>query len=177
MSQAAAPSWLDRAHRLAEWICVGIMVAIFLFFIAGIVMRYAFARPIEWADEFIMVLFLWTTFLTEALVLRDREQVRFDVVYDLCGPKGRRFIGLAGSALVAVLFLVAAPTVYDYVTFLWRERTVALQWRLDIVFACFVQYWAAVIVRALAAFVRLCRPNWQEEVALVQADQRSNVLG
>ena len=170
-------TWLDRAQHLAQWVCVGIMFAIFAFFIAGIVARYAFASPIEWGDEFILVLFLWTTFLTEALVLRDRDQVTFDVVYDLCGPSGRRMIGIAGSLLVAVMFIAAAPTIYGYVAFLWRERTVALQWRLDIVFSCFVVYWGAVIVRALSAAARLCGPRWRQEVATGQSDQRSNVLG
>ena len=75
------------------------------------------------------------------------------------------------------MFLVALPTVYDFVRFLWRERTNALQWRLDIVYSCFVVFWVSVIVRAALKLVRLARPNWRDEVAVVRADERANVLG
>jgi TRAP-type C4-dicarboxylate transport system permease small subunit len=169
--------WLARGARLAEMVSVGMFMAIFVLFIAAVVMRYLFVRPIEWADEYILVLFLWTTFLTEALVLSEREQVTFDVVYDLCGPAGRRGIGLAASALVTALFLLAMPTVFSYITFLWREKTPVMEWRLDFVFACFMVYWVAVCVRAIARFAALCGPRWREHVASTQPDERANVLG
>ena len=168
---------LARCARVAEGVSVGMFIAIFVLFIARVVMRYVFARPIEWADEFILVLFLWTTFLTEALVLTEREQVTFDVVYDLCGPANRRRIGWLASAIIAGLFLAATPTVFSYVTFLWRERTPVMEWRLDIVYSCFLVYWVAACVRAVAKFVALCGPRWQDEVAAVQVDERANVLG
>ncbi len=71
------------------------------------------------------------------------------------GERGRRIIQALGALLVAVMFLVALPTVYDFVRFLWRERTNALQWRLDIVYSCFVVFWVSVIVRAALKLVRL----------------------
>ena len=75
------------------------------------------------------------------------------------------------------MFLIALPTVFDYVRFLWRERTNALQWRLDFVYFCFVIFWVAVIVRAAIKLVRLAGPNWRDEVAVARADERANVLG
>lgn len=168
---------VGRAAKAAEWISVAMFFAIFVLFILAVVMRYVFVRPLDWADEFILMLFLWTTFLTEALVLSEREQVRFDAFYDLCGPRSRRGIGLAGSALVALMFLAAMPSVFGYITFLWREKTTVMQWRLDIVFSCFMIYWLAVCVRAIAKFAALCGSGWREQVAQVQPDERANVLG
>jgi len=149
----------------------------FLLFLAGIFFRYALNRPLVWSDELIMVIFLWLVFLTEAFVITEREQVTFDGIYDLVGERARRAIQAAGALLIATMFLVALPTVLDYVRFLWRERTNALQWRLDIVYFCFVIFWIAVIVRALVKFVRLAGPGWRDEVALARADERANVLG
>jgi TRAP-type C4-dicarboxylate transport system permease small subunit len=168
---------LNRGAKLAEWISVGMFFAIFVLFIAAVVMRYVFVRPLEWADEFILILFLWTTFLTEALVLTEREQVTFDVVYDMCGPQGRRGIGLAGSMVVAAMFLAAMPTIFGYITFLWRERTPVMEWRLDAIYSCFMVYWVAVCVRAIAKFSALCGARWRAHVAAVQLDERANVLG
>lgn len=170
-------SALTRGAKLAEGISVAMFCAIFVLFIAAVVMRYVFVRPLDWVDEFILMLFLWTTFLTEALVLSEREQVTFDVVYDLCGPAARRGIGLISSALIAALFLLAMPTVFGYISFLWRERTPVMEWRLDLVFSCFMVYWLAVTVRAIAKFVLLCSARWREHVATLQPDERANVLG
>jgi TRAP-type C4-dicarboxylate transport system permease small subunit len=163
--------------KTAELVSTLAFAAMFVLFLAGIFARYVLGKPFAWSDELIMVIFLWVVFLTEAFVITEREQVRFDGIYDLVGERSRRFIQAAGTLLVAVMFVVALPTVLDYVRFLWRERTNALQWRLDLVYFCFVVYWAAIIVRSLFKLVRLAGPNWRDEVAPARADERGNVLG
>lgn len=168
---------LVRAHRIAEIVATAMFATIFVLFLFAVFMRYAVGRPLAWPDELNMVLLLWTTFLTEALVLAEREQVTFDAVYDVCGPEWRRIIGLAASVCIFVMFLLAFPTVYGYVAFLWRERTNVLEWRLDWVFSCFLVYWIAVLVRACAKFVALCGRNWREAVSVAPPDERTNVLG
>jgi TRAP-type C4-dicarboxylate transport system permease small subunit len=163
--------------KTAELVSTLAFAAMFVLFLAGIFARYVLGKPLAWSDELIMVIFLWVVFLTEAFVITEREQVTFDGIYDLVGERSRRFIQAAGTLLVAVMFVVALPTVLDYVRFLWRERTNALQWRLDLVYFCFVVYWAAIIVRSLFKLVRLAGPNWRDEVAPARADERGNVLG
>lgn len=169
--------WLARAHRGAEIIATGMFALIFVLFLFAVFMRYAVGKPLAWPDELNMVLLLWTTFLTEALVLAEREQVTFDAVYDIAGPEIRRVIGLTACVCIFGMFLFAFPTVYGYVLFLWRERTNVLEWRLDWVFSCFLVYWVAVMVRAVAKFVSLCGRDWREKVVSVAPDERANVLG
>lgn len=172
---------MARALRIlaktAEAASVAAFAAMFLLFLAGVFARYALNRPLVWSDELIMILFLWVVFLTEALVITEREQVTFDGIYDLVGERWRRAIQATAALLIAAMFLAALPTIFDYVRFLWRERTTALQWRLDFVYLCFVVFWAAVIVRALIKLVRLARPDWRDEVAIARADERASVLG
>ena len=172
---------MGRALRIlaktAEAASAAAFAAMFLLFLAGIFFRYALNRPLVWSDELIMILFLWVVFLTEALVITEREQVTFDGIYELVGERWRRAILAAGALAIAVMFLVALPTVFGYVQFLWRERTPALQWRLDYVYLSFVVFWVAVIVRAGLKLIRLAGPNWRDEVAIVRADERANVLG
>jgi TRAP-type C4-dicarboxylate transport system permease small subunit len=163
--------------RGAEWVSAGMFVGIFVLFVVSVFQRYVLAQPVSWVDEVILMLFLWSTFLTEALVLREREQVTFDVVWDVATPRVRRLIGLVAAVLVAVLFTLAAPTIWSYVTFLWREKTNVLEWRLDWVYSCFLVYWLAVIVRSIDRFLLLCSPGWREHVQDVAADEKVNVLG
>ena len=163
--------------KAAEAISAAAFAAMFLLFLAGVFARYALGRPLVWSDELIMIIFLWVVFMTEAFVITEREQVTFDGIYDLLGERGRRAIQATGALAIAVMFLIALPTVLDYVRFLWRERTHALQWRLDFVYFCFVVFWAAVVVRAAIKLVRLAGPNWRQEVSVARADERANVLG
>lgn len=165
---------LHCLRRAAEVVASAMFAAIFVLFIYTVFMRYVLARPPAWPDELDMVLLLWTTFIAEALVLTEREQVSFDAVYDLSGPGARRAIGLLASALIVALFLYTLPHIWSYVTFLWRERTNVLQWRLDYVYSCILVYWVAVIVRSAARFVALCGRRWRDEVS---SDERASALG
>ena len=166
-----------RISQIAQWISVGMFIGMFVLFVVSVIQRYVLVRPVNWVDESILILFLWSTFLTEALVLREREQVTFDVIWDLAGPGLRRAIGLLAAALVAVIFTLAAPTIVDYVTFLWREKTSALEWRLDWVYSCFIIYWLAVIVRSIDKLALLTSSSWREHVKDLAPDAKANVLG
>ena len=169
---------IDERMRGAAEVVSGLMFAgIFVVFIAGIVMRYVFARPLLWSDEVAILLLLWCTFLTDAFAVRASDHVAFDDVWDKASPAGRRIIGIVGSALFALLFLAALPTIVDYILFLWRERTDTLELRLDIVFSCFIVYIVMVIVRLVARCVLLCGPEWRDHVATSDPSTVSNVVG
>lgn len=168
---------LARLHRAAEAIATALFAAIFLVFLWSIFSRYALNAPAAWPDELNMVLLVWTTFLAEALVLGEREQVRFEGLWDLSGPRVRRVTALAACVVTFALFAITLPIIYGYVAFLWREKTNVMQWRLDWVFSIFVLYWAAVVVRAGIRFVLLLTPRWREMVSDVAPDERANVLG
>ena len=165
------------AGKAAEAMTTIAFAAMFMLFLVGIVMRYTTQAPLAWSDELIMVIFLWTVFLTEALVITEREQITFDAVYDIVGERTRLIISMLAALCIGGLFLYSLPTIVDYIRFLWREKTSAMQWRFDYIFACFAVYWAAVVVRAAAKLIRLCGPNWRRAVALAAPDERSNILG
>jgi len=167
-------SALVRAAQAASALA---FAAIFVLFLAGIFARYVLSAPLAWSDELIMVTFLWLVFLTEAFVIEEREQVTFDALYDAVGERARRAILALAALVVGGMFLIALPTVLDYVRFLWRERTDALQWRLDVVYFCFVFYWTSVIVRAAVRLACLTGPRWRDEIAPPSPDERANPLG
>ena len=110
------------------------------------------------------ILFVWLVFWTGAFVLRLREHVAFEIVYELLPPAGRRALGFAGAAACAVMLGVSVPKVADFVAFLWRERTPVLQWRLDWLYSCFVLFIAAAAIRFAARAVALLRARWSEQL-------------
>ncbi len=169
--------FVTRFRLVAEWVTTAMFFAIFAIYVVGVAARYVFSAPIAWSDELAMIVFLWCMFLTDAFVSRDSDHVAFDFLWATLPPGGRRVVGLLQTALFGALFAVAFPTIVDYVMFLWREKTPALEWRLDIVYACFIIYFAMVIVRLAAKFVDFAGPNWRQYVVDDSEPAAPNVIG
>jgi TRAP-type C4-dicarboxylate transport system permease small subunit len=168
---------LSRLRFFAEIISGLMFAGIFVVFFAGIVMRYVFSHPLMWGDEIAIILMLWCTLFTDAFVVHSKDHVAFDVVWDLVSPRKQRVIGIVGSAIFAFIFLAALPTIFDYVLFLWRERTDVLEWRLDIVFSCFILYIAMVVIRLVFRLIEFSGGNWREHVSAEDVPNTMNVVG
>ncbi|UFN49686.1 TRAP transporter small permease subunit [Roseomonas sp. OT10] len=171
------PRLLAWAEAGAEAVSVLLFAAILAICLAGIAWRYLLDDPLYWSDELAMVAFVWATFWTDALVTRERDHVAFDILWDVSGPVARRWTGIAQCALFAGLFAAALPAVVDYVLFLRLERSSALEWRLDLIFSCFILYMASVVVRLLVKLARLCGPGWRALVAPDEAPNTANIVG
>ncbi|MFT8243033.1 TRAP transporter small permease [Roseomonas sp. BN140053] len=171
------PAVAERLGQAAEALGTLAFAAIFLIFLAGIVARYLLDEPLFWSDEMAMIVFVWATFWTDSFVTRERDHVAFDILWDASSPRGRRIIGIAQCVIFGVIFVAAVPAVLDYVLFLKRERTAALEWRLDAVFSCFVLYMVSVVVRLLVKLRRLLRADWQRCVMPEDHANTTNVIG
>ena len=141
-----------------------VFAAIFVIFMFNVAMRYLAQRPVAWADELNIILLLWVMFIGGAFVVRDNEHVAFDIAWQAARPPTRRVMGIVAALGMGGLFVAAFPPIYSYITFLWREHTSVLEWRLDIVYCCFLIFLAAVILRFGATLVRLLGRNWRHDV-------------
>jgi TRAP-type transport system small permease protein len=144
-------------RKAAAGVSVALMAAVLAVVLLGVVRRYLFGAPLTWSDELTAVLFMWGIFWTAAFAVPEREHVAFDLVFETLPPRAARIIAIAASAIVGLALLAALPKTVDYVHFLSRERTPALQWRLDLVYACFPIFIAAAALRFLWQAARLCR--------------------
>lgn len=175
--RGAIAVFIQRFRMVAEWVTTALFFALFAIYLIGIAARYLFNAPIAWSDELAMIVFLWCMFLTDAFVSRDKDHVAFDILWERLSPGGRRVVGLLQTGLFGILFAVSFPVIVDYVMFLWREQTSALGWRLDFVYACFVIYYAMIVVRLAAKFVAFAGPGWRSEVADDEFAAAPNVIG
>ena len=157
-------SVLARIRALAALVTTLLFAAIFAIFLFAIFMRYVMQQPVAWADELNIILLLWVMFIAGALVLRDNEHVAFDIGWNAAPPQGRRAMGIVGAVAFGGLFLAALPGTWSYITFLWRERTTVLEWRLDWVYSCYLVFFVAVILRFGAKLIRLLGPHWRRAV-------------
>lgn len=150
-----------------EAVAAILFAAILLLFAAQIVMR-AIGRPILWSDEVLVLLMIWCGFLTAALIVQEREDVAFDLVYGMFPDEGRRWVALAGTLAVAGIFAAAAPGILDYIAFLQFETTNILLIPLTWAFSVFGFFIVVMVLRRLWSGLRLLGPNWRREIARIE---------
>jgi TRAP-type C4-dicarboxylate transport system permease small subunit len=145
--------WLPAVHamrwlrRRAENVAALLLIAMFLCFILQIVTRYVFNYPLGWTDEASLLCWIWGVLWGAAFVLREKDEVRFDIFYSTASSRVRCIFTVITGVATIVLFAVALPAVVAYVTFLKVERTAYLGIRLDYLYAIYIVFSIAVIAR------------------------------
>ena len=153
-----------RLRHIADWIAAAMFAAVFLIFNYKIFTRYFEHNEAVWADEVLVILFIWIIFWAQAFVVRDRDQITFDLIYRLLPARGSARAALARHALVGGVFLWSLPGSLGYIRFLWREHTPVLNLPLDLVYSCFGLFLIAVIVRSFLSARRLLGSRWWTEI-------------
>jgi TRAP-type C4-dicarboxylate transport system permease small subunit len=136
-------AWLKHG---ADAVGVGLFTAMFLTFIVQIAARFFFSRPLPWTDELAVILYIWAILWAAAFMVRSREHVVFDLVYNTMDRRTRRGMRLLGSVMIAGLAAWALPGSWDYVHFMAREGTPVLGLSFMWVYLPFVLLLAALVV-------------------------------
>ncbi|MCW5686115.1 MAG: TRAP transporter small permease subunit [Pseudolabrys sp.] len=163
--EAAPPSgWGARLQQAANIVAALMFAAVFLIFNYKIITRYLEHDEAVWTDEVSVILFIWIIFWANAFLIRDREQITFDLCYRPMPDTTKRWMALARLLLVGGIFVWALPGTLDYLMFLWRERTPVLSLRLDLVYSCFGIFMIAVVIRQAVSAVKLLGPRWRRHI-------------
>jgi TRAP-type C4-dicarboxylate transport system permease small subunit len=160
MSVAGIVGWM---RRRAENVVAGLLGMMFLAFLVQIVFRYFFIFPIGWTSELSVVAWLYMTLLGSAFWLKESEEIRFDLLSGVLGPRGRRVLAFLVAVAAVVLFGMALPATVKYVTFMKVESSSYLKIRLDVLYSVYVVFAVAVIVRYAWAMVSAVRGVAPEE--------------
>jgi C4-dicarboxylate transporter DctQ subunit len=150
----AVGAWL---HRRAENFAAGLLAVMFCAFIVQIVFRYLFNFPIGWTSELTVITWLWLVLWGSAFVLKEREEIRFDLVYGAAGRRTRRVMGIITGLSIVILYAASLPATVKYVSFMRVEKTSYLRIPFDWLFSIYVFFLVAVIVRYLWILSHLLR--------------------
>jgi TRAP-type C4-dicarboxylate transport system permease small subunit len=142
----AIGSWL-RAR--AENLLAAMLAVMFAVFILQIVFRYLINLPIGWTHEISVMMWLWMVLFGTAFVVRDSEEIRFDIFYGAVKERTRRIMVVISAMTLVVLFTVSLPAVIDYVMFMKVEKTAYLKIRFDFLYSIYAMFAVAMIVRHL----------------------------
>ena len=105
-----AGAWLQRR---AENVAVALLAAMFVAFMVQIVFRYLFNFPIGWTSELTVVTWLWIVLWGAAFVLREGEEIRFDLIYAAVGRRTRRGFAIVSAIALIALYGVSLPASVD----------------------------------------------------------------
>ena len=139
-----AGAWL---RRRADDVAAFLFMVMFLSFIVQIVTRYVINFPLGWTFELSMLCWVWGILWGAAFVVRERDEIRFDVVYSLLGQRMRRYLTVIAGISLILLYGVSLPAVTDYVLFMRVERTAYMKIPFDIAYFVYVIFAVAILVR------------------------------
>ena len=141
---ARSAGWL---RRRAENIAAAMLAVMFISFLIQILYRYVLNWPGGWASELSTIMWIWLVLWGAAFVVRERDEIRFDIFYGSVAPRTRRVLMLVIATAIIVLYSVSLPAVWDYVTFMKVQRTSYLRIRYDWLYSIYVVFAVAVIAR------------------------------
>lgn len=134
-------------YRRAENLLALMLVVMFLAFMAQVIFRYFLNFPIGWTSELTVIMWLWLVLWGAAFVLREDEEIRFDLVYGSVNPAVRRVMTILFAVALVVIYARSFPAVYDYVIFMKVQSTAYLKIRFDYLFSIYLLFAAAAILR------------------------------
>ncbi|HYL89563.1 MAG TPA: TRAP transporter small permease [Burkholderiales bacterium] len=146
--------WLQRR---AENIAAGLLATMFVAFIVQVVFRYVFNFPVGWAAELTVASWLWLVLFGSAFVLREKEEIRFDLIYSSVRPRRRIAMAIASALALIVLYGASLKPSFDYVSFMKVERASYLKIRMDWMYSIYVVFLVAIIVRYVWLLSKLLR--------------------
>ncbi len=161
----AVGGWL---RRRAEDLAAAMLAVMFAAFIVQIVFRYFLNFPVGWTSELTIIMWLWLVLWGAAFVVKEREEIRFDLLSGAVGRRARIAMGLVAASALVILYAASLPATWDYVTFMKVERSSYLKIRLDWLYSIYLIFLAAILVRYLWILTQLLRGKDPDEAAPTQ---------
>lgn len=171
--------------KVSEGFAALMMAAIFCTFILQIVVRYAvgsswftatFGGVIDasyfgWTVEFILVLWLWTIFWGNAFVVRDRDHVTFDIIYNVVSPKTRTVLTIVGALIIVVALWSSIGPTYDRMKLLRLKSSATLPVKMFPIYSIYFVFLAAVGLRYLWRAWACIRHGADQEVHILHHEE------
>ena len=162
----AVGAWLRRRAENAAAIMLGLMFAAF---VLQVLFRYVFNFPIGWTSELTVALWLWLVLWGASFVLKETEEVRFDLLTGAVGPRARNAMAAVCAVALLVLYGTSLPASWSYVSFMKVEKSAYLRIPVSWLYSIYVVFLVAIVVRYAWLLVRLLRGGQAEEADVTHA--------
>lgn len=134
------------AH-VGEGMAAAMLAAMFATFLLQIFSRYVLVSPVGWTLELCLTLWVWIVFWGNAFVVRRRDHVTFDILYQAVPEGPRRVMALVSAAAIAAGLAVSLAPTWDYIDFLKIKKSATLDIPMRTVFSVYALFLIVVIIR------------------------------
>jgi TRAP-type C4-dicarboxylate transport system permease small subunit len=145
---------MDRMKAIGRWlyaraenVIAALLAIMFSAFLVQIVFRYAFNFPIGWTTELTLITWLWLVLFGAAFVVKEREEIRFDLIYGAMGRRARLVTSLITGLFLLAMYVMSFPAVLDYVLFMKVQKTAYLDIRFDVLYIIYPVFAVAIVAR------------------------------
>jgi C4-dicarboxylate transporter DctQ subunit len=159
-------AWL---RRRAENVAAGMLAVMFVAFLLQIVFRYVFNFPVGWTSELTVALWLWLVLWGASFVVKESEEIRFDLLTGAVGRRARIAMGIVVAVSLIALYGAALKASFDYVAFMKVERSSYLKIRMDWLYSIFMVFMVAILARYLWLLWQLLRGRDPGEADVTKA--------
>lgn len=173
--------------RLTEGVAALMMAAIFLTFLLQIAVRYIVgsewfsgqfghlidAADFGWTVEFIMVMWLWVIFWSNAFIVRERDHVTFDILYNSVRPTVRKWFAVVGSLIIMVALWSSIDPTYTKMRLLWIKSSATLPVKMMPIYSIYFLFLAVVGLRYAYRAYDVFRNGAEQEAHLVPGDHEA----
>ena len=131
---------LDKLVRL---LAMALFIAVIFLTIAQVLSRYVMKFPIAFSEELARILFIWISFLGAAMVMKDDEHIRLDVIMEKLSDKAKRNLKIFIQVLITGFCIVTAAKGIYLMTITMAQVTPVARIPMGVVysilpFSCFV---------------------------------------
>ena len=153
---------LNLLSKLSNFFAAFMLAALFITFILQIFSRYILLEPFGWTLELCLILWIWIVFFGCSFLVRDRDHVTFDLVYNAV-PRRIQYIFSSVSIIAFILILSWAilPT-FDYIDWMKIRKTTTVKIPilgnkipLSYIFSIYGIFMVTVIIQYLIKLVRI----------------------
>ncbi len=138
--------------RGADALLVGLYLAVVGVVLVAVFCRYVLNRSLAWSDELVRYAFVWFTLLGGAVAVRERANIRVELLVGRLPPRARRVLEALVLAGVCLFLAACVGLGVAWVVTTRGAVTPALQWPLNLLF-----YASLPCASALALFYALRR--------------------
>ena len=160
------PALVSRLSRFAEGVLVVMMGIMFATFIGQVVFRYVLNLPLAWSDEICNFIWLWGILWGASFVMRNHEDIRFDMLYNMMPRHLQRGLTMVSGSLIVLLLTLSLPKTWAYISFMNVEKSAAMGLPMSWVFGLYLVFVIAMCIR----HVGIVRDAWQNKLT---ADEHS----
>ncbi len=155
---------MKRFHQVLDLVGSSLFLLLFITILLQVFSRYVLNEPLGWTTEISVIAYLWLVFWGAAFMVGHRDQVRFDLIYNHLPSSVQRVMAITRSLIIIGTLLFALPANFDYIKFMEYDTTGVLEIGFDQIFAIFLIFLAALLVRNLYRSARLLGKKWRDEL-------------